>query len=298
MTCFMDLITSLAGMKAFSRRVRSEGNKLGLVPTMGALHKGHLSLVGRAQEECDAVVVSAFVNPAQFSLDEDFARYPRDLPADTATLNPFRVDVLFSPSAVEMYRQGSETFVEPGSVATPLEGACRPGHFRGVATVVLKLFNIVVPNVAYFGQKDFQQTLVIQRLIEDLNLDVRLVVCPIAREPDGLARSSRNAYLSPSERQAASVLYRSLWRAEELFGAGETKAERILEEMRKILDAEPRANIDYVALVEPTRLQPIALVTPGSVALVAARIGGIRLIDNTFLGSPGGHVDPRRAGSP
>jgi pantoate--beta-alanine ligase len=289
----MDLITSLAGMKAFSRRARSEGKKLALVPTMGALHKGHLSLVERAKDECDAVVVSAFVNPTQFSLKEDFARYPRDLAGDIATLGPLRVDVLFSPSAAEMYPQGFEAFVEPGSVAAPLEGARRPGHFRGVATVVLKLFNIVAPDVAYFGRKDFQQTLVVQRLIEDLNLDVRLIVCPIAREPDGLARSSRNAYLGPPERQAASLLHRSLKLAEELFAAGETKAGRILEEMRKVFDTEPRANVDYVALVEPTRLQPIALVTPGSVALVAARIGTVRLIDNTVLGSAGGHDDPR-----
>jgi pantoate--beta-alanine ligase len=289
----MDLISSLAEMKAFSRRARSEGKKLALVPTMGALHQGHLSLVERAKEECDAVVVSAFVNPTQFSPEEDFARYRRDLAGDIAILSPLRVDVLFSPSAVDMYPQGFETFVEPGSVAAPLEGACRPGHFRGVATVVLKLFNIVAPDVAYFGRKDFQQTLVVQRLIEDLNLDVRLIVCPIAREPDGLARSSRNAYLGPSERQAASLLHRSLRLAEELFAAGETKAGRILEEMHEVLDTEPRAKVDYVALVEPTRLQPIALVTPGSVALVAARIGAVRLIDNTVLGPAGGHDDLR-----
>jgi pantoate--beta-alanine ligase len=293
----MDLITSLAEMKAFSRQARSEGRKLALVPTMGALHKGHLSLVERAEEECDAVVVSIFVNPTQFSFEEDFARYPRDLAGDIATLEPLRIDVLFSPSGVDMYPRGFETFVEPGSVASSLEGAYRPGHFRGVATVVIKLFNIVAPDVAYFGQKDFQQTLVVQRLIEDLNLDVRLAVCPIAREPDGLARSSRNAYLSPSERQAASVLHRSLRRAEELFGAGETKAGRILEEMHRVLGTEPWAKVDYVAVVEPTRLQPVALITPGSVALVAARIGAVRLLDNTVLGLAGEHDDPG-AGSP
>jgi pantoate--beta-alanine ligase len=293
----MDLITSLAEMKAFSRQARLEGKKLALVPTMGALHQGHLSLVGRAKEECDAVVVSAFVNPTQFSFEEDLARYPRDLARDTATLSPLRVDVLFSPSDVDMYPQGFETFVEPGLMAAPLEGTCRPGHFRGVATVVLKLFNIVAPQAAYFGQKDFQQTLVVRRLIEDLNLDIRLIVCPIAREPDGLARSSRNAYLSPSERQAASVLHRSLRRAEELFGAGETNAGKILEEMHKVIGTEPRAKADYVALVEPTRLRPVVLVTPGSVALVAARIGEVRLIDNTVLGSDEGREDPGRAGN-
>ena len=274
------------------------GKKLAFVPTMGALHEGHLSLVGRAKEGCDAVVVSVFVNPTQFGLEEDLARYPQDLAGDIEILSPLRVDVLFSPSAADMYPQGFETFVAPGSLAASLEGACRPCHFRGVATVVLKLFNIVRPDVAYFGQKDFQQTLVVQRLIEDLNLDVQLIVCPIAREPDGLARSSRNAYMSASERQAALVLHRSLRRAEELFRAGETKAGRILEEIQKVLATEPQAKVDYVALVEPTRLQPVALVTPGSLALVAARIGAIRLIDNTFLGSPGRYDDPRRTGRP
>ena len=292
----MDLITSLTEMRAFSRRARSEGKKLALVPTMGALHKGHLSLVGRAIEECDAVVVSVFVNATQFSGEEDLARYPRDLAGDLVTLRPLRVDVVFSPSAVDMYPKEFQTFVEPGAVAVPLEGVCRPGHFRGVATVVLKLFNIVDPDVAYFGQKDFQQTLVVRRLIEDLNLAVKLIVCPIAREPDGLATSSRNAYLSASERQAASVLHRSLRCAEELFRAGETKAARISEEMHKVLATEPRAKVEYVAMVEPARLQPIDLVTPGSVALVAARIGAVRLIDNTVLGSPGGHDDGRRTG--
>jgi pantoate--beta-alanine ligase len=292
----MDLITSLAEMKAFSRQPRSADKKLALVPTMGALHEGHLSLVRRAKQECDVVVVSAFVNPMQFSPEEDLARYPRNLARDLATLNPLKIDALFSPSAADMYPQGFETFVEPGSVAAPLEGACRPGHFRGVATVVLKLLNIVAPDIAYFGQKDFQQTLVVQQLIEDLTLDVQMVVCPTAREADGLARSSRNGYLSPPARQAALVLYRSLSRAEELFGAGETKAARILEEMHEVLSTEPRAKVDYVALVEPTRLEPVAIVTPGSVALVAARIGEVRLIDNTVLGSAAGHDDRRRAG--
>ena len=290
----MDLITSLAEMKAYSRRTRSEEKKLALVPTMGALHHGHLSLVERAEQECDVVVVSVFVNPTQFGPEEDLARYPRDLAGDIVTLGRLGVDVLFSPSAADMYPQDFETFVEPGSVAAPLEGAGRLGHFRGVATVVLKLFNIVGPDVAYFGQKDFQQTLVVRRLIEDFNLDVRLIVCPTAREQDGLATSSRNAYLSDSQRQAALVLHRSLRRAEELFAAGERRAGRILEEMHKVLAAEPQAKLDYVTLVEPDRLQPIDLITPGSVALVAARVGAVRLIDNTVLSSAGGHDDPRR----
>jgi pantoate--beta-alanine ligase len=251
-------------------------------------------LVERAEQECDVVVVSVFVNPTQFGPEEDLARYPRDLAGDIVTLGRLGVDVLFSPSAADMYPQDFETFVEPGSVAAPLEGAGRLGHFRGVATVVLKLFNIVGPDVAYFGQKDFQQTLVVRRLIEDFNLDVRLIVCPTAREQDGLATSSRNAYLSDSQRQAALVLHRSLRRAEELFAAGERRAGRILEEMHKVLAAEPQAKLDYVTLVEPDRLQPIDLITPGSVALVAARVGAVRLIDNTVLSSAGGLDDPRR----
>jgi pantoate--beta-alanine ligase len=293
----MNLITSLAEMKAYSRRARSDGKKLALVPTMGALHQGHLSLVERAREECDTVVVSVFVNPTQFGLEEDLARYPRDLAGDIVTLGPLGGDVLFSPSAADMYPESFETFVEPGSVAAPLEGACRPGHFRGVATVVLKLFNIVGPDVAYFGQKDFQQTLVVRRLVEDFNLDVRLIVCPTAREQDGLAKSSRNAYLSDSQREAASVLHRSLRCAEELFSAGERRAGRVLEEMHKVLAAEPRVKLDYVALVEPARLQPIDLITQGSVALVAARVGAVRLIDNAVLGTARGDEDPRRPGS-
>ncbi len=292
----MDLITSLAEMKAYSRRTRSDGMKLALVPTMGALHEGHLSLVRRAKEECDAVVVSVFVNPTQFSPEEDLARYPRDLGRDLVTLGPLGVDAVFSPSTVDMYPQGFETFVEPGNVAVPLEGPCRPGHFRGVATVVLKLFNIVSPDVACFGQKDFQQTLVVRRLIEDLNLDVRLIVCPIVREPDGLARSSRNAYLSAVDRQAALALHRSLRRAEELFWAGETKAGKILDEMRRVFAAEPHAQLDYVALVEP-HLEPVELVAPGCVALVAARVGAVRLIDNTVLGSAAAGDDAGHMGN-
>jgi pantoate--beta-alanine ligase len=281
----MDVVTSIADMKAYARRARSAGKKLALVPTMGALHEGHSNLVRHAKEECDVVVVSIFVNPTQFSPREDLARYPRDLAGDLATLGPLGVDVVFSPSVVEMYPPGYETFVDPGQIAVPLEGACRPGHFRGVATVVLKLFNIVSPVVTYFGQKDFQQTLVVRQLIRDLNLDVQLIVCPIVREPDGLAASSRNAYLGAVERQAALVLYHALRRAQEIFRVGETRVAKILDEMRQVFAAQPQIQLDYVALVEPTRLKPVEVATPGCVALVAARVGGVRLIDNTVLGS-------------
>lgn len=289
----MDVITSIADMKAYARRDRTDGQKLALVPTMGALHDGHLSLVRRAKAECQAVVVSIFVNPTQFGLGEDLAGYPRDLAGDLVTLGPFDVDVVFSPSVVEMYPQGFETFVEPGQTSASLEGACRPSHFRGVATVVSKLLNIVRPDVAYFGQKDFQQTLVLRKLIKDLNLDVQVVVCPIVREPDGLAKSSRNAYLSAPDRKAAVVLHRSLRRAEELFRAGETRAERVLNEMRAVFAAEPRATLEYAAVVEPVRLEPVEVITPGCVALVAARIGTARLIDNVLLGSAEESDTPR-----
>jgi pantoate--beta-alanine ligase len=281
----MDVITSIGDMKAYARLARSGGKKLALVPTMGAVHGGHLSLVRRAKEECQAVVVSIFVNPTQFGPGEDEARYPRDLAGDLVTLGPLGVDVVFSPSVVEMYPQGFETFVEPGQSAASLEGACRPGHFRGVATVVSKLLNIVRPDFAYFGQKDFQQTLVVRRLIKDLNLDVQVVVCPIVREPDGLAKSSRNAYLSAPDRKAALVLHRSLRRAEELFRAGGARADRVLNEMRAVFSAEPRAKLEYAAVVEPVRLEPVEVITPGCVALVAARLGTTRLIDNVFLGA-------------
>jgi pantoate--beta-alanine ligase len=283
----MRLITQSAEMRAFARDARGRGKSLGLVPTMGALHQGHLSLVRQAKYQCDVVVVSIFVNPTQFGPSEDFAQYPRALQTDLDLLKSFKVDAAFAPGDTEMYPEGFNTFVEPGEVAAYLEGASRPGHFRGVATVVLKLFNIVSPDVAYFGQKDFQQVQVIRRLVEDLNLPVRLVVCPIVREPDGLARSSRNSRLSAEERQAALTLHRCLRRAEEVVHAGETDAKKLLEEMRRVFAAEPRAQPDYVAIVEPARLRPIERVIAGSVALVAARVGTVRLIDNLIFGPPG-----------
>jgi pantoate--beta-alanine ligase len=281
------LITTVAEMKAFALDARARGRSLALVPTMGALHEGHLSLVRQAHRQCDIVVVSIFVNPAQFGPAEDFARYPRTLEKDLEALRTSKIDAVFAPSEAEMYPEGFQTFAEPGEIAALFEGAHRPGHFRGVATVVLKLFNLVRPDVAYFGQKDFQQVQVIRRLVEDLNLDVRLVVCPIVREADGLAMSSRNAYLSPQDRQAALALPRCLRRAEELVHAGESETPKLLEEMRQILAAEPRAQVDYLAIVEPARLQPVKRVAAGSVALVAARVGTVRLIDNVIFGPPG-----------
>lgn len=280
-------------MRAFSREVRSTSKSLGLVPTMGALHEGHLSLLRHARRQCDVVVVSIYVNPTQFGPSEDFARYPRNLEKDLEILKAFKVDAAFAPSDAEMYPQGFQTFVEPGGIAGVLEGAFRPGHFRGVATIVLKLFNAVRPDIAYFGQKDFQQVQVVRRLVEDLNLEVRLVVCPTVREPDGLALSSRNAYLSLEARQAARALPGCLRRAEELAQSGETDAGKLLEEMRKVLAAEPGAQLDYLAIVDPAGLRPVERVMAGSVALIAARVGPVRLIDNLIFGPPGSSPELR-----
>jgi len=280
-------------MKDFAREIRARGKTLALVPTMGALHDGHLSLVRRAKRECDVVVVSIFVNPAQFGTGEDLSRYPRSLERDLDLLVPLQIDAAFAPGTAEIYPQGFDTFVEPGALAASLEGAVRPGHFSGVATVVVKLFNIVRPDVACFGQKDFQQALLIRRVVEDLNLDVRVAICPIVREPDGLAKSSRNAYLDAEDRRAALALYRSLRRAQELVDAGETDARLIVEEMGKVLAAEPRVTPDYAVVVEPARLSPAQHVTPGCVALVAARVGSTRLIDNWIIHLPGTSDDER-----
>lgn len=274
-------------MKDLARALGAGQRPLGLVPTMGALHDGHLSLVRRAGGEGAAVVVSIFVNPTQFGPAEDLSRYPRQLESDLGLLEPFGVEAVFAPAVEEMYPQGFDTLVEPGSVARTLEGERRPGHFRGVATVVLKLFSIISPDVAYFGQKDFQQTVVVHRLVQDFNLDVRLRICPIVREPDGLALSSRNRYLDADDRQAATVLYRSLERARGLVYDGQTDAARISGEMGRVFAAEPRAQLDYALIVDPRNLEPVVQVRSDSVALVAAQVGPARLIDNMILGAPG-----------
>lgn len=283
----MRLIATAKEMKAFSRDVRAEGKSLALVPTMGALHEGHLNLVRQARKQCDAVVVSIFVNPTQFGSGEDLSRYPRNLKGDLELLQPLRVGAVFAPSETEMYSEHFETFLEPGALAAPFEGASRPGHFRAVATVVLKLLNIIAPDVAYFGQKDFQQALIVRRLAEDLNLSVRLVVCPTVRERDGLAWSSRNTTLSEEDRRGATVLYRSLERAQELVHGGEADAQNVLEEIKKVFAAEPRAQLDYVAIVEAAQLRPVERITAGTVALVAAKVGSTRLLDNLVFGPAG-----------
>jgi pantoate--beta-alanine ligase len=278
---------TIAGMKAFSRQTRAAGKSLGFVPTMGALHEGHLSLIRQAKRQCDVVVVSIYLNPTQFGPHEDLARYPSDLKKDLEVLIPFKLDAVFTPSTGEMFPKGLQTYIEPGEIASTLEGASRPGHFRGVATVVAKLFNIVRPDIAYFGQKDFQQVLVVRRLVEDLNLDVRLVVCPTVREAEGLARSSRNLLLSEREREIALVLYRSLRRAESLVHLGVVSAQKVRQEILRAFEEEPEARLDYAAIVEPRELKPVERIEAGTVALVAARVGDTRLIDNLIFGPPG-----------
>jgi pantoate--beta-alanine ligase len=251
---------------------------------MGALHAGHASLVQAARAECGFIVVSIFVNPTQFGPHEDFARYPRTLDADRALVAEVGADLLFVPSAEVMYPVGFSTFVEPPAVAATLEGQSRPGHFRGVTTVVLKLLNQVRPDVAYFGRKDFQQSAVVRQMVHDLDLAVRIVVCPTVRETDGLALSSRNRFLSPAARRQALVLSRSLRLAAELVDAGERDAETILARMREVIATAPDLQLEYVVLVDPDTLAEVAEVARPTAALLAARIGGTRLIDNELLG--------------
>jgi pantoate--beta-alanine ligase len=281
------LISTVAEMRIFSRDARHRGRSLAHVPTMGALHEGHLSLVRQAKRQCDVVIVSIYVNPTQFGSNEDLGRYPRRLEQDLEDLRALNVDAAFAPGDEEMFPSGFDTFVEPGKLAASFEGTCRPGHFRGVCTIVLKLLNIVQPDVVYFGQKDFQQVLVVRKLVEDFNLDVKLVICPIVREPDGLAKSSRNAYLNAQDRQAATVLSRALRRAEELVHRGHSDCAELLREMQKVLSNEDRAETDYLGIVDASSLQPINRVVAGSVVLVAARVGEVRLIDNLIFGPPG-----------
>ena len=261
-------------------KLRGQGKKVGLVPTMGALHRGHLSLVEAAFEECDACVATIFVNPAQFGPSEDLDKYPRTLDADLDALATLGVQIAFVPEAAAVYGPRHATWVEVGSVAEPLEGECRPGHFRGVATIVLKLFNMAGADVAYFGQKDYQQAQVIRRMAEDLNVPVQIRVCPIIREPDGLAMSSRNAYLDAEERQQAVSLCDSLCRAEALIANGETNAERIRETIEEILVQRGKGQIEYVALADPETLEPVASITGETLIALAVRIGKTRLIDN------------------
>jgi pantoate--beta-alanine ligase len=268
------------------RAARSRYPQLGLVPTMGFLHEGHLSLVRRAKEECGAVAVSIFVNPMQFAASEDFSTYPRNMERDLSLLREMQTDLVFTPTPAIVYPPGHDTGVEVGTVTDVLEGVVRPGHFRGVATVVCKLFNIVQPTKAYFGQKDAQQCVVITKMARDLDMPLEVVVCPTVRDADGLAMSSRNSYLEPDERRAAAVLRRALAAAEARFAAGERSGETLRQAMREILAAEPRGSVEYVSIADPRSLKELGQVpADGALASMAVRIGKTRLIDNVILGS-------------
>ncbi len=257
---------------------------VGFVPTMGYLHEGHLSLIRRARQECDHVVVSIFVNPTQFGPNEDLARYPRDLERDLRLIEPLGVDVVWMPTAEVMYPKGYQTWVEVEAMTRPLEGAMRPGHFRGVTTVVAKLFNAVQPHKAYFGQKDAQQAAVIRRMTLDLNFPIEIVVCPTVREADGLAMSSRNVYLTDEQRRAATVLFRALSAAKELYESGERDAEKIRERMRTVLAAEPLAEVQYVSCADYDTLEELTEIKGKALLSMAVFIGKTRLIDNIVLG--------------
>ena len=279
------LIATPVELRAAIAAARARQMSIGLVPTMGALHAGHLSLIEAARRECDFTVVTIFVNPTQFGPHEDFTRYPRPLEADLAAIRSVGADLVFVPATNEIYGPQHATFVEIDGPAEPLEGQFRPGHFRGVATVVLKLFNLATPDRAYFGQKDYQQTLVVRRMVADLDLPTVVRVCPIVREADGLAMSSRNVYLSPAEREQALVLSRSLHKAAELFAAGERDAEAMLAEMRKMYAAAPLVRLEYLVVADRETLAPLARVTDRAVIAVAAHVGKTRLIDNELLES-------------
>lgn len=274
-------------MRDAVRELTSAGKAVGLVPTMGALHEGHLSLVRRAKSECDVAVATIFVNPTQFAPHEDFSKYPRTLDADLQALASADCELAFVPGREEMYPPGASTFIEPPQVGQPLEGVCRPGHFRGVATVVLKLFNIIPADKAYFGQKDFQQALVIERMAADLNLPVQVVACPIVREPDGLAMSSRNRYLSPSERQQALALSRALNLVQERFSRGERDATLLKSQMQETLEAAGIERVDYATISNSQTLAEVTRIDAPAVALIAAFVGTTRLIDNCLLTPPG-----------
>ncbi len=280
----MKIIETIEEMKKFSEEMREKKKTIGFVPTMGYLHEGHLSLVRRARDENDVVVVSIFVNPTQFGPNEDYERYPRDFERDRKLLEEENVDCIFHPSVEEMYPPDFSTYVEETKLSKHLCGRSRPGHFLGVCTVVTKLFNIVKPHRAYFGQKDAQQFRVLRRMVRDLNMDVEMIECPIVREPDGLAMSSRNVYLSPEERQQALSLYQSLKIAENLYLNGERDAKKIKEEMIKHLSRFDKVKIDYVEIVDEETLEPIERIDRKVIVAVAAWVGNARLIDNTILG--------------
>ena len=273
-----------------ARRARAENRIIGLVPTMGALHAGHFSLVVRAKSECSPVIASIFVNPKQFGPKEDFAKYPRTLDSDSEQLRQAGVDALFAPEATEIYPKNFSTYIQVDGLSDRLEGRSRPGHFRGVATVVMKLLQIVQPNFAYFGRKDAQQSRIIALMARDLNLDTEIVVCPIVREPDGLALSSRNVYLEPEERKAAAVLHRALEAVRNELAAGVRDALQLQTLLQRTIGKQPRAAVDYAEIVNAESFEPVARVSKACYVVLAVFIGKTRLIDNLY-------VEPKSAGS-
>lgn len=279
----MKTVHTIAEVRAEIKRARALGKSVGLVPTMGALHAGHMALVRRAREQCGFVAVSVFVNPTQFGPSEDLDKYPRTLPSDQKLCEEAGVDFIFAPSAAEMYPPGFDSWVEVGGVTARLEGASRPGHFRGVATVCTKLFSILTPDRAYFGRKDYQQLKVMQKVVRDLNLPLEIVPVETVREDDGLARSSRNRYLNPDERRAALVLSKALSAARTAVQSGQTSALAIQNEVVRLIEAEPLATVDYVDVADAETLEPLTTLRTPAVILLAVRIGSTRLIDNALL---------------
>jgi len=282
-----DVVSTVAAVRQRVAAARAEGKSIGLVPTMGALHEGHLSLIAKARAECGFVVVSVFVNPTQFAPGTDFETYPRDLESDAEKVGEVGADLIFAPSVEEMYPPGDSTFVEvEGPLVECLCGPHRPGHFRGVTTVCARLFNIVGADRAYFGEKDYQQLLVIKQMVRDLKFALEIVPVPIVREPDGLARSSRNAYLSAEERKAAAVLSRGLFAARERFDAGEREAGALVAEAERVIAGEPRVKVQYLELRDAETLEGLQTVERKAVLAVAALVGEARLIDNVVVGPP------------
>jgi pantoate--beta-alanine ligase len=277
----MQICTTISEVRNACREAHA--HRLGLVPTMGALHEGHLSLIRAAKAQCDLVAVSIFVNPTQFGPSEDLARYPRPFERDIQLLENEGVDIVFAPSIDEMYGKGETTWVTVEGLSEKLDGRSRPGHFRGVTTVVSKLFHIIEPDVAFFGQKDAAQLAVIRRMVRDLNFPVEIVACPIVREPDGVAMSSRNAYLNPDDRRRALVLSRSLKEVEREFGNGERSAARLIVTARQVFGREPQVRLDYFEIVDPDTLDPVEQIKQRTLVAVAAYVGATRLIDNIVL---------------
>jgi len=280
----MQLIETIAEMKAWSRAARVSGATIGFVPTMGYLHEGHLSLMRQVQAQTDKLVVSIFVNPTQFGPNEDLAKYPRDLPHDTELCASVGVDAIFLPTPAMMYPDGYHTYVNVENLTNGLCGAARPGHFRGVTTVVLKLFNIVDPDVAAFGRKDYQQLQVLKRMVVDLNLDLKILEGPTVREADGLAMSSRNKYLTAEQRGHALVLSKSLERARELYRSGVRDPQEIVAAVKEMISATPQCQVDYIELVDAQHLSAIGMIVKPAVLALAVKVGNTRLIDNAVLG--------------